>query len=35
MEIRNARWTCRGPELHAVIDGSWYRASLDAFHPAA
>ena len=35
MEIRNARWTCRGPELHALIDGSWYRASLDDFHPAA
>lgn len=35
MEIRNARWTCRGPELHVLIDGSWYRASLDDFHPAA
>jgi len=31
MEVRNARWTCRGPELHAVIDGSWYRADLDDF----
>jgi hypothetical protein len=35
MEIRNARWTCRGPELHAIINGSWYRASLNDFHPAA
>ena len=22
IEMRKARWTCRGPELHAVIDGS-------------
>jgi hypothetical protein len=35
MEIRNARWSCRGPELHAVIDGCWYRAGLDDFPPAA
>ena len=35
METRNARWTCRGPELHAVIGSSWYRISLDDLYPAA
>lgn len=29
MELRNYRTACRGPELHVIIRGAWYRANLD------
>ena len=38
-EIRNVRYTCRGPDLHAIIGTVWYRSSVDNLsagpaHPA-
>lgn len=27
---RGARFTCRGPDLHVLVRGSWYRTDLDA-----
>jgi hypothetical protein len=29
MEIRNVRYTCRGPDLHAIIGNVWYRSTID------
>jgi hypothetical protein len=34
MEIRNARYTCRGGELHAVTGTTWYRTTIDRLCPA-
>jgi hypothetical protein len=34
MELRDARLTCRGAELHAMVKGTWYRADLEDFHHA-
>jgi hypothetical protein len=33
MELRDARLTCRGPELHVTSRASWYRADLADLHP--
>jgi hypothetical protein len=28
-EAQRLRYTCRGPDLHAFVSGTWYRTSLD------
>lgn len=29
LEVHAARYTCRGPELHAIIGNRWYRTTID------
>jgi len=35
MEVYGARLSCRGPELHAIVRGSWYRTDLNQLSEGA